>query len=401
MQLLTILFHYFNGYQNSKDKRGITAAEVIQEVNRCLALSHSCSNTAFLWRLECRLLPWGNQDGNFDILFQSHIKNNIAKINYGNRLDNLYINLIANKISYKVIRFILKQIDSNNDNQIDAIYDLIYYFPDSISSENCFKKTSLLMVFLSHPNIHFSYKDIHYLKSFKEMFTLDDIDYSKLLTLDEKNNISINKSYFAEITEKIYPFYTMMQKKYAKELEENNSSFYLQTCENQELLNRYLALVTESQISADVNIPTTTLKAFLASNFWITITLFHNKYINIYYDRRKGRVICKGVYQKNKQNFKIDIAPNLKLFTKDLKGHCYPISIQRAKKEAMNCPSFKELLSMIENQLVDKSLFYKDIIEDSKYGFLVPLSYNNAINYHNRKEFLISNYKLAASLSIQ
>jgi len=144
-----------------------------------------------------------------------------------------------------------------------------------------------------------------------------------------------------------------------------------------------------------------TIKCKLSNNFFTNIT--YTEYNTIKYGTQYS---CKRQWEGKSISYKIElmITPDGKLFkllqTNKIKRYI-PLSIKHFINLYKNNTVISDFIKMILNYHSANHYLYKDIIKDCISQTLIPLTFNEIAQYHNKKELLLAKYKKAQYMPIK
>ena len=410
IQQLNVIFHYFQG-QNKQNK--LSDEDMIQEILRVFSMEHDkISNQDFWRRVECYLLPWGE-----DKLYGMGEKNEIANY-YSSEISMVYFycDLLYCISDQKIREYLLEK-------QIQYVED-----------DREFEYMSPKYIFMYRSSYKEIIKDINQNKQ--------DAVFIQIL----RKSLKIKKG----IAEKI--------NKLAKHCLEKTIIVRLEDMEP----------VIKEGILVDLNIDIVIcgreiclLRSLLRNNIWNFDTAFdddvqqyeyHDSKViekwkspdnisvfknavkrtksNAYVVEPLYRVVVSqndsfiniksSVYTEVKLSYQDDsqsvfnmgskilysadyfITPDVRFFEKR-KGKSYPLSINSVLFMMKENPVFKKLVQHLVKILYDYNVFVLDVQRDYRevFDWLIPMHVNDIFLYHSKKELLLSKYKTAQTLKVK
>lgn len=216
--------------------------------------------------------------------------------------------------------------------------------------------------------------------------------------------IEENKEYLIQQELRLHPIITLIGdfcKNSILEPESKNKGIFTkwQTCQlvDQDELKRINDCYAILGRGFTTDIPAFYFCVEISSNFFVTVK--YNTYESIYVgaNNENGWRINKNLYSKS-----FMISPDGRLFKKmQNKDKYFPLSMKdflALYKEKNICGDFMRLLLDFHQE---KNIFYKDVVNDCMEKCLIPLTFNEVAEYHNKTDLLLKKYKAAASMQIK
>lgn len=181
--------------------------------------------------------------------------------------------------------------------------------------------------------------------------------------------------------------------------------FDIQTLNSEFVKNDIKQEIKEKFIAADLKMslifyePTNSMKCQISENGFIDLKFKH--YSEVYIKYTDENNLYSFYPAKTTCCVQITITPDLKLFQKNEKtGKLYPLAINNLNNYSHN-PFFVSFINDFLSFNKNETGFTKDIIREGlKNKFVLPVSFNEIFEYHNKQEFFLSKYKIAKDLKI-
>ncbi len=404
---LTIAFYYFQG-QNKRNK--LSDEEMIKEICRVFSMEHNkISNQDFWRRVEYYLLPWG-EDKLYGMSEKNEIANyhcsDISKVHFYCRLlyhiseqkireclmekqtqyakDDEKIKYMSPEYIFTYCCSYKETIEDINQNGWNAVFVQIMK-NDLRIDRSIGGKINKLAKYCIDNSIVINLEDMEPVIEQRLLvdFNLDFILYGKKACLIRSDIWNFNIIFDDD----------MKQYKY------NDDCKVLEKWKSPDNIRAFKDVVKKTKTNAYVLEP---LYRVLVSQ--------NNSFINI-----KALVFTevKLSYQDDSQSvtefgsktlYAVDyfITPDVRFFEKR-NGKTYPLSINSVLFMMKENPVFERLVQYIVKVLSYYNMFVLDVQKDYKEicNWMIPMTVNDILLYHSRKEFFLSKYKTAQKLNIK
>ena len=406
---LNIAFHYFQG-QNKHNK--LSDEDMIKEIYRVFFMEHNkISNQDFWIRVECYLLPW-----NEDKLYGMSEKNEIANYHCSDfSMVHFYCRLLYHISDQKIREYLLeKQIqyeDIDDEEKFkymspEYIFICCYSYKEIIEDINQNKWNAVFIQIMKNDlRIKRSIagkinKLAKYCIDNSVVINLEDMEpvIEERLLIDFNLDFILYGKRTCLIRSDIWNFDIIFDDD-VRQYKYNDDYKVLEKWKSPDNISAFKDVVKKTKTNAYVLEPLYRVSVS-QNNLFINIKAFVFTEVKLSYQDDSQSVTDYG--SKTIYAAEYFITPDMRFFEKR-NGKTYPLSINSVLFMMKENPVFERLVQYIVKVLSKYNMFILDVQKDYKevFDWLIPMTVNDILLYHSRKEFFLSKYKTAKKLNIK
>lgn len=393
---LDVIFWYFWGHFRLKDPN-----KLVKEAERCIAISHTCSQSTYLYVLKHYLLDaFYKHNPLFEDTIKVQLINELTDSEYSFTIFGTKYRMCQCIVDQNIRSYFLQDISGISDSKI--LTNIRFFFLlllnekityDFILQDLNKNATDSILYQIVKENFwklledHDLCKKIHSLaqkKSLRENLCVDDC--------------MINDQFVPELL-----FYTREEYQGLLNKYKHIEKIFLEddtVIRYDSKIQLFMDAVSKAMLECIVDKPSYyyTSKKYKESGF-VNIKL---KYSN----KTKIRLTADGVkiYSCTDRYKEICVSPDGNLYANfaiSTRGRkIYPLSLKKAHHLMKQNPIFKEKMEKYFVFCAGSNLFVRDILSDCKKECLLPIKVIDIFQYHNRREYIEKNFKTASGIKI-